>query len=48
MVSLITEKNVTFFLISSMDYGLLNQLQIFWQLHDRIARAFNRLELHEL
>ena len=31
-----------------MDYGLLNQLQIFWQLHDRIARAFNRLELHEL
>ena len=36
----ITSRNVTFFLISSMVSGLLNQLQIFWQL--------NLLELLEL
>ena len=29
---LITKRNVTFFLISSMVLGLLDQLQIFWQL----------------
>ena len=35
---------MAFFLISSKFSGLLDQLQIFWQLYlsDRIARAFNR------
>ena len=37
---------MAFFLISSKFSGLLDQLQIFWQLYlsDRIARAFNRSE----
>ena len=33
---------MAFFLISSMIFGLLDELQIFRQLSDRIARAFNR------
>ena len=33
---------MTFFLISSMVLGLLNQLQIFSVVCDRIARVFNR------
>ena len=33
---------MVFFLISSIALGLLDQLQIFRQLSDRIARAFNR------
>ena len=39
---LINYRDVGFSLISSMVLGLLNQLQIFLVVSDRIARAFNR------
>ena len=39
---LITYRNVVFYLISSMILGLLKQLHLFWQLSDKINRAFNR------
>ena len=38
---LITWKNVAFFLISSMVSGLLDQQQIFWELHKHFM-VFNR------
>ena len=40
--SLINLRNVAFFLMSSMALGLLDQLQIFLVLFDRIAGALNR------
>ena len=39
---LVNNRIVAFFVISSMVLDFLNQLQVFWQLYLRIARAFNR------
>ena len=38
---MITQTSVTIFLISSMVWNLFNQLQVFWNVSDRIARVFH-------
>ena len=43
---LITSRNMAFFLISSMASGLLDQLQIYWQLYlIELLRPFDRSEV---